>query len=105
MPGTDEKAVDACWHIGITGREEELLAYGTHPDYHDVTTTHTIGRTDGPVVISLWNAAGQIVFQAPAAALAYMRRADVTRKVDQNATPNQVRDLRAELAAAGRAQS
>jgi hypothetical protein len=104
MPEDGEKFVNTHWHIGIAGREEELLAYAAYPDYHHGATSaggRTIGRGDDPVNVSLWTADGRIVFQAPVAAIAYMRRADATRKVDRNAPPGQVRDMQAELEESG----
>ena len=99
MPGNDGKLINTYWHIGITGRDEELLAYAAYPDYHRslATSRHTVTQADDPVMVSLWDAGGQIVFQAPVAAVAYMRRADATRKIDRNATPNQICWLKDEL--------
>ena len=59
---------------------------------------HSIGDPREPVMATFKNADHKIVFQAQAAALVYVRHADVTGKVDLNAAPGQVRDMQAELA-------
>jgi hypothetical protein len=107
MPENGKNSVNTHWYIGIAGRDEELLVYAAYPDYHRGATsasTATIRWADEPANVSLWTADGKIVFQAQAAAVAYMRQADATRKIDRNATPNQVHDLKEELALEADAQ-
>jgi hypothetical protein len=84
MPEGDEKFTDTHWYVGVTGREEELLVYAAYSVYDSTSP-----------LISLCTADHKAVFQAPVLTVTYMRRADVTRKVDRNAPPNQVRDLEA----------
>jgi hypothetical protein len=99
MPEDGEELVNTHWHIGIAGRDEELLAYAAYLDCHRgmAVSRHIISQAHDPVMVSLWDAGSRIVFQAPIAAIAYMRRADATRKIDRNAPPSQVRDLGDEL--------
>ena len=94
----DEKLINTHWLLSVAGQEEEILVYAAYPVYHSAASTkQAASSVDAPALISLRDAAHKVVFQAPAMAVAYMRRADVTGKVDKNASPNQVRDLKETL--------
>jgi hypothetical protein len=105
----NEKPVNIHWLVRVAGCDEELLVYAAYVQYNvagsATATVHAIGGRDEPFLATFKNADHKVVFQAPAAAVAYVRRADVTDKVDRNATPNQLRDMKDGLAAAAAGES
>lgn len=102
MPEENERPANTHWLVRVAGCDEEIAVYAAYVQTNVAAhgdTIHSVGGSDFQVT-SLKNADHKIVFQAPAMAVAYVRRADVTGKVDRNAPPAQVRDLQKELAGA-----
>ncbi len=101
MPEDNEKLANAHWLVRVAGCDEEVAVYAAYVQTNVAThgdTIHTLSGGSDFQVTSLKNADHKIVFQAPAHAVVYVRRADVTGKVDRNAAPAQIRDLQAKLA-------
>lgn len=99
----NEKPVNIHWLVRVAGCDEELLVYAAYVQYHDASVpTKTTLRTasDDVVLTTFKNADHKVVFQALAAAVVYVRRADVTAKVDRDAPPGQIRDLKDGIVAA-----
>lgn len=99
----NEKPVNVHWLVRVAGCDEELLVYAAYAVYHPATdpaSVHAIGEHREHLLATFKNADHKVVFQTPAAAVAYVRRADVTGKVDKSATPNQFRELKDELSKA-----
>ena len=102
MPKENEELANAHWLVRVAGCDEEIAVYAAYVQTNVAVqgdTIHSIGGSDFQVT-SLKNTDHKIVFQAPAMAVAYVRRADVTGKVDRNAPPTQISDLQKELAGA-----
>lgn len=100
----NEKPVNIHWLVRVAGCDEELLVYAAYVQYHHATTVgatvHAIGGHSEPLLATFKNADHKVVFESPAAAVVYVRRADVTDKVDRNASPGQLRDMKDGLAEA-----
>ena len=101
----NEKPVNTHWLVGVAGMDEEVLVYAAYvqhqPAISGTVQTFSGGTPVGPVMAVFKNAEHKIVFEAQAVAVTYVRRADVTGKVDRNADPGQLASLKTELREAG----
>ncbi len=81
--GEQAEKENATWVVGILGHEDEFVVCAATFETYSATaaaatTYHTPG--DDFLVTVLLDADGKVVFCAPAASVAYIRRADITSR-------------------------
>ena len=80
----NEQLLNTSWLVGVVGHDEELLIHAAYVVYHNATSG-SAARPGDLIMATLKNEAHKAVFQVPAAMLAYVRRADITARVDRDA--------------------